>query len=50
MSKRTWQPKRKKRMRTHGFLKRMASGTGRSIINARRARGRKNLTVSTGSK
>lgn len=50
MSKRTWQPKRKKRMRVHGFLKRMASASGRKILNARRAKGRKSLTVSTGTK
>lgn len=50
MSKRTWQPKRKKRLRTHGFLKRMATSAGRGIINTRRAKGRKQLTVVTGSK
>ena len=50
MSKRTWQPRRKKRLRVHGFLKRMASAGGKKVINARRRKGRKNLTVSTGSK
>ncbi len=50
MSKRTYQPKRKKRMRVHGFLKRMASPGGRNVIKARRAKGRKNLTVSHGEK
>ncbi len=50
MSKRTWQPKKKKRLRVHGFLKRMASPGGKRIINARRAKGRKRLTVSTGTK
>ena len=50
MSKRTWQPKRKKRMRVHGFLKRMASASGRSILSKRRTKGRHQLTVSTGSK
>jgi large subunit ribosomal protein L34 len=48
--KRTWQPKKKKRLRIHGFLKRMASPGGRSVIAARRAKGRKSLTVSTGTK
>ncbi|MFI5391141.1 MAG: 50S ribosomal protein L34 [Bacteriovoracales bacterium] len=48
--KRTWQPKKKKRLRIHGFLKRMASPGGRSVLSARRAKGRKSLTVSTGSK
>ncbi|ATH09450.1 50S ribosomal protein L34 [Halobacteriovorax marinus] len=50
MSKRTWQPKRKKRLRVHGFLKRMSTAGGKNVINARRAKGRKQLTVSTGSK
>jgi large subunit ribosomal protein L34 len=50
MSKRTWQPKKKKRLRVHGFLKRMATPGGKRIINARRAKGRKRLTVSTGTK
>ncbi len=50
MSKRTWQPKRKKRLRVHGFLKRMASPGGRNIIKRRRAKGRKSLSVSVGTK
>ncbi|MBF0363568.1 MAG: 50S ribosomal protein L34 [Oligoflexia bacterium] len=48
--KRTWQPKRKKRLRVHGFLKRMSSPGGKGVINSRRAKGRKNLTVSIGKK
>ena len=50
MSKRTWQPKRKKRLRVHGFLERMSTVGGRKVINARRKKGRAELTVSTGSK
>jgi large subunit ribosomal protein L34 len=50
MSKRTWQPKRAKRMRVHGFLKRMASPGGRNILKSRRAKGRKELTVKVGKK
>ncbi len=50
MSKRTWQPKKVKRLRKHGFLKRMSSSGGKNVIKARRSKGRKNLSVSTGSK
>jgi large subunit ribosomal protein L34 len=45
MSKRSWQPKKKKRQRKHGFLKRMASLAGRAILKRRRAKGRTKLVV-----
>jgi large subunit ribosomal protein L34 len=48
--KRTFQPHRKSRKRTHGFRKRMRTRAGREILRRRRRKGRRQLTVSVAKK
>lgn len=45
MPKRTYQPKKKKRIRTHGFRKRNKNIYGKKVLKRRRLKGRHRLSV-----
>ena len=43
--KRTYQPKKIQQQKEHGFMKRMKTKSGKNVIKATRAKGRKKLSA-----
>ncbi len=45
--KRTYQPSKARRVKVHGFRSKMETAGGQKVLNARRAKGRKRLAVTS---
>ncbi|MDP2587173.1 MAG: 50S ribosomal protein L34 [bacterium] len=45
MPKRTYQPKKRRRLKRHGFRLRMRTTSGRKVVRQRRHKGRKRVVV-----
>jgi len=45
MPKRTYQPKKLKRLRKHGYMARVATSGGKKVLKRRRAQGRVKLSI-----